>query len=199
MVGPNHCTPVVEIPQSWRHLHEDEMYVQGEDLSAWWLAFNDPVLNQLVEEASRQNLGLRQAGLRIVEARAQRGAVRGELFPAFDYDAGYTFQRFSTNGSNFSLFGGGRGFSIDTSTDQWSTGINANWEIDVFWAFEARCSGSGRRHLYQHLELPRRAGHSAFGRCHKLHRCSQLSTTTANRQEQPGDPGKESWFDAEAV
>ena len=49
--------------------------------AAWWQTFNDPVLDSLVSTAYRQNLTLRIAGLRILEARAQRGIVAGELFP----------------------------------------------------------------------------------------------------------------------
>ena len=41
----------------------------------------DPVLNSLVEEAYQQNLNLRQAGERIMQARARRGIAVGNLFP----------------------------------------------------------------------------------------------------------------------
>ena len=47
----------------------------------WWARFNDPVLDKLVQTAFAQNLSLRSAALRIMEARAQLGLVKGELFP----------------------------------------------------------------------------------------------------------------------
>ena len=36
----------------------------------WWQAFNDPVLDRLVERAYRENLSLRSAGMRVLQARA---------------------------------------------------------------------------------------------------------------------------------
>ncbi len=53
----------------------------GDDLSQWWTVFNDPVLDNLICCAYHQNLTLREAGCRILEARAQLGIAVGELFP----------------------------------------------------------------------------------------------------------------------
>src|SRR5437879_275841 len=47
----------------------------------WWRAFNDPVLDRLVARAYRDNLTLRQAGVRVLQARAQLGIAVGEVFP----------------------------------------------------------------------------------------------------------------------
>ena len=51
------------------------------DNACWWTAFGDPTLNQLVAEASQQNLTLKMAGCRILQARAERGIAEGNLFP----------------------------------------------------------------------------------------------------------------------
>ena len=48
-------------------------------MTYWWSYFDDPVLNELIARACRQNLDLWEAYYRIVEARAQVGVVRGEL------------------------------------------------------------------------------------------------------------------------
>ena len=45
----------------------------------WWNVFNDPVLSRLVEIAYQQNLTLRSAGVRVLEARAQLGIAIGEF------------------------------------------------------------------------------------------------------------------------
>ena len=47
----------------------------------WWRNFDDPVLDQLVDEAQRLNPGVRTAGLRILEARAQLGIAGSGLYP----------------------------------------------------------------------------------------------------------------------
>ena len=43
------------------------------EIREWWTAFDDPVLTRLVHEAYEQNLSLRVAGLRVIQARAVRG------------------------------------------------------------------------------------------------------------------------------
>ena len=43
--------------------------------SAWWTVFNDPVLNQLEEQAVASNQDLQGAIARVTEARAQASAV----------------------------------------------------------------------------------------------------------------------------
>ena len=47
----------------------------------WWRHFDDPVLDQLVTEAQRLNPGVRTAGIRIMEARAQLGIAGSALYP----------------------------------------------------------------------------------------------------------------------
>ena len=54
---------------------------ESDDLSRWWTVLNDPVLNSLVEDAYRQNLTLRDAALRVLQARAQLGYAVGSFFP----------------------------------------------------------------------------------------------------------------------
>ena len=47
----------------------------------WWRVFDDPVLDQLIARAYRENLSLKIAGVRVLEARAQRGIATGGLHP----------------------------------------------------------------------------------------------------------------------
>ena len=47
----------------------------------WWRNFNDPILDQLIAEAQRTNPGVRTAGLRIMEARAQLGIASSGRYP----------------------------------------------------------------------------------------------------------------------
>ena len=50
-------------------------------VASWWNTFSDPTLARLTELAHAQNLPLRMAGLRILEARARLGRAAGFLFP----------------------------------------------------------------------------------------------------------------------
>jgi len=92
--------------------------------AAWWQTFHDPVLDLLIQRAYQQNLSLRAAGLRILEARAQRGIAAGNLFPQ-SQDLFGSYTRI--------------GLSANTATappvrfyDDWQLGGSLAWELD-FW------------------------------------------------------------------
>src|SRR5258705_2535941 len=72
-VGPNYTPPLAPTASEWIDYKDPRVKSTDEDLSQWWGVFKDPLLDELIEEASRQNLSLRVAGSRIAEARARRG------------------------------------------------------------------------------------------------------------------------------
>jgi len=77
-VGPDYKPPVVPVPKQWHEatkinltgLHLSRSYEAHPD--QWWKTFNDPVLNRLITDAIAANLDLKQALVRVKEARAQR-------------------------------------------------------------------------------------------------------------------------------
>jgi len=83
MLGPDFESPDARLPDHWT---EDgnvvfEGQLEKENIE-WWKLFDDPVLDKLVQTAYSQNLSLRTAGLRILEARAQLGLVKeGQYLP----------------------------------------------------------------------------------------------------------------------
>jgi NodT family efflux transporter outer membrane factor (OMF) lipoprotein len=124
-VGPNYCRPAAAVADQW--LDAGDPSINGGQIqnAAWWQAFNDPVLDSLIWSAYQQNLSLRVAGLRILEARAQRAIVAGELFPQNQQAFGdYTRTNLSKNGP--------AGASPLLNYDQWRLGGNLSWELD-FW------------------------------------------------------------------
>ncbi|EAQ78927.1 efflux transporter outer membrane subunit [Blastopirellula marina] len=120
-VGPNYRTPAVPVAQDW--IDSDDKRVIGDpvDAAAWWsTSFNDPVLNQLVTEAYNQNLTVRQAGARIMQARALRAIAVGSMFPQQ--------QDFSAQYSHNLVTGAG----FDRHFSSWSGSFGLAWEVD-FW------------------------------------------------------------------
>ena len=102
-VGPNYAKPAAPIADQWIDDFNDSSVISGThgvNEAAWWKTFNDPVLDQLVQSAFSQNLPLRVAGLRVLEARAQRAIAGGNRFPQFQEGFG-SFQRIqlSKNGT----------------------------------------------------------------------------------------------------
>ncbi len=78
---------------------------QPAELAAWWKRFNDPVLDDLMQQAICGNLTLRQAQARVVEARAARQIVWAGLWPTVNADASYDHFHFSKNGFGASAVG----------------------------------------------------------------------------------------------
>ena len=125
-VGPDYIRPDTPEPQKW--LEEKDPVIKSEpaDLGQWWTVFNDPVLNTLVEMASRQNLSLRIAGIRILEARAQLGIAIGDLYPQSKSIGGsHTYTSVSKNAANSQP-------GADFHYGNMESGFDAAWELD-FW------------------------------------------------------------------
>jgi len=82
-VGPDFVKPEAPMSQQWTENKTAESVVKTEsaDYSSWWKGFNDPVLDRLIETAYQENLDLRGAGLRILEARAVLGITVGQQLP----------------------------------------------------------------------------------------------------------------------
>ena len=72
-VGPNYVRPTVETVPAWRI-----DYPKAADVAnlKWWEQFGDPVLNQLVENALRDNRDLRVAVANLDVARANAEEAR---------------------------------------------------------------------------------------------------------------------------
>ncbi|WP_432731939.1 efflux transporter outer membrane subunit [Variovorax sp. W6] len=71
----------LEIPQGWQQSADPgsaaEMLSSG-----WWKAFNDPQLDQLIDNALRTNNNLAVAGIRVQRAQLQAGLANTNLTPS---------------------------------------------------------------------------------------------------------------------
>ena len=125
-VGPHYVRPVLSVNDSWSGTGSPQISAQPATDSAWWKAFNDPVLEQLIQLAYKQNLTLRVAGLRIMEARAVLAIATGNQYPQVQQAfAGVTGSGLSNNTVNKPP-----PFSRYFASDQ--LGLNVSWEAD-FW------------------------------------------------------------------
>ena len=125
-VGPNYQRPAAPVAEDWINADDQRLRKQDDDLSQWWKVLNDPALDALVADAYRQNLTLRDAGFRVLQARAMLGIAVGEFFPQTQYMSGdYLRQAMSTKAAN-------RGFLTKRFFNQWDLGFGLAWEVD-FW------------------------------------------------------------------
>ena len=121
-VGPNYRKPIAAVASNWIDASDKRVRTESDDLSKWWTVFNDPVLNDLICDAYHQNLTLREAGYRVLQARAQLGIAVGEIFPQTQTMTGDFFREASSGETG----GAQRFFS------RWDYGFTLSWELD-FW------------------------------------------------------------------
>ena len=100
-VGPDYKAPEPAMPPGWEELSSGVIQ-QPTDLSRWWTLLGDPTLDQLVNEAIRDNLTLREAVARLDESRARYRVARSALFPQLDTVSSITGNLASENGPGFS-------------------------------------------------------------------------------------------------
>ncbi len=127
-VGPDFEEPDV----SWLNDWQSDLYGQiGQpeqqtrtDLRFWTQRFNDPVLNELVETARRENPSLRIAGLRVLESRALLGIAGSNRYPQLQQVSGavaYVNEQQS-----------GGAAPQDQSLTSYQAAFDFGWELD-FW------------------------------------------------------------------
>ena len=131
-VGPDFLRPTAKVSDQWLEAQDPRLKAAPATYREWWKAFNDPVLEDLIQTAYRQNLSLRAAGVRVFEARAQLGIAVGNLFPQSQQVQGIGKLQPDQPTIQFGAAGmaehGGVGFDYS----QVQAGFSANWELD-FW------------------------------------------------------------------
>jgi NodT family efflux transporter outer membrane factor (OMF) lipoprotein len=127
MVGPNFQRPKAAVSANWLEGTDPRISPEPATYRNWWNVFNDPVLDRLVEHAYRENLPLRSAGVRVLQARAQLGIAIGEFYPQTQ-QAIAAVQYFRTSQS------AATGAAFQGSFNFWQAQIGAqtSWEPD-FW------------------------------------------------------------------
>lgn len=144
-VGPNYCQPPAPVAQEWIDADDKRVRTDADDLSKWWTVFNDPGIDALVCCAYRQNLTLREAGCRVLQARAQLGITTGQIFPQSQTFAG-SYTRNAASRQTIS----GQGI-VEPFFNQWNYGFNLNWELD-FWGRFRRAIESDTANLNASVE-----------------------------------------------
>ena len=122
-VGPNYVRPTVETPPAWRI-----DYPKAADVAnlKWWEQFGDPVLNELVEAALRDNRDLRIAAARVDQFIGALTATGSQLYPQIGYGADAQRARASAVGAPPLPPGANPYFSL------YNVSLGASWQTDLF-------------------------------------------------------------------
>lgn len=122
-VGPDYVRPNVDVPAAWRIDYPKAAEMAN---TRWWEAFGDPVLNELIETALRDNLDVRIAAARVDQMIGSLRAVRSQLFPQIGYGADASRLRASRSGVQALPPG------VDNYFTLYEASLGAAWQLDLF-------------------------------------------------------------------
>ncbi|MCM2314759.1 MAG: TolC family protein [Thermoanaerobaculia bacterium] len=114
LAASRYTPPVTDAPRAFATT-VDALNAEPVAEASWWTRFDDPALNQLVDEALRSNHDLREAVTRVEAARAIRSEVRQASFPTGSVAVANTHLSVAREGERVA-----------------SAGVDVGWEIDLF-------------------------------------------------------------------
>ena len=144
-VGPTYKRPLVEVPTNFRgepasSSAPEAVTTLGDE--QWVEIFEDATLQRLDQEALQNNLDLRIAAQRVLEAQAQVGIARSQQLPSVNGGASYSALQIpsslagkNSDGSTANSFFNGGGLSA-----------SAAWNLD-FWGSYRRQTEAARAEL----------------------------------------------------
>jgi NodT family efflux transporter outer membrane factor (OMF) lipoprotein len=128
-VGPDYKKPDVETPAAFKESGEWVVAKPADTApkGQWWQAFNDPVLNGLVEQVSVSNQTLKAAEARYTQAVAATALARSAFYPTLGVSAGASRNGGGAAGNAVTIGNGG-----STTTRRYTVEATASWEIDLW-------------------------------------------------------------------
>jgi len=144
VVGPDFARLKPAAPDDWTSWRSADDSLRaavgtGQPLSArWWQAFNDPVLESLVQRALASSPDLHTAALHFAQARVLRGVAAAQQGPQVGVGGGANRQRQSEYGAVTRMadaIGGDRSRLVDVLSEPFTlyqAGFDASWEPDLW-------------------------------------------------------------------
>ncbi|MFN7939781.1 MAG: efflux transporter outer membrane subunit [Bryobacteraceae bacterium] len=146
-MGPNYKRPDVPAPPQFRGAEASQKSIAD---TKWHDLFQDPVLKDLIDTALKQNYDIRIAAERVMQARAQYGITRADLFPALGVSTQFVANRAARIGA---IPFAPPGANLDAGYTQ--AGFTLSWELDI-WGRIRRLKEAGAAE-YMASEEARRA------------------------------------------
>ncbi len=131
VVGPKYEEPTPDLQSTWSEVETPALSSDPPLDPEWWKsAFNDPVLNSRIESAIAENLSLRSAALRVLQARQQLAIAVGNQYPQQQtLSASADSKKLSDNATdNVPL--------LDDRFALYNLGFSLTWEVDFFGRFK---------------------------------------------------------------
>ncbi len=141
-IGPDYKRPAIDTPSTWRL---DERQANNLANTMWWEQFDDPVLNDLVTSALKENYDVKIAAARVEEFVGQYWIARAGFFPQISATGQGGRQRLSDNTST-SLSSSPLASGFNNPSTSYQGGFSGSWEIDV-WGRLRRATEAARADL----------------------------------------------------
>jgi NodT family efflux transporter outer membrane factor (OMF) lipoprotein len=138
-VGPDYKKPKESIKKDaeWSKVTNENFSSAQPLAESWWKIFNDPLLDELIETAKKNNYDLKIAIANVAEARARLGIARGDggLMVGADGAVG----RVGEPENDFT--------NKSTIYNDYGVGMDASWEIDVFGRIRRQVESSTAEYI----------------------------------------------------
>jgi NodT family efflux transporter outer membrane factor (OMF) lipoprotein len=148
MVGPDYRRPPTGPPAQYRFAPGEARDPASIAEIAWFDLFQDDALRELIQTAMVQNYDVQIAAARILQARAQVGIVRSEMFPTISGGGSLQKDRVAQNATGGLPPGANPELSFGTLS------LDMTWEVDV-WGRIRRLTESARAELFSNEETRR--------------------------------------------
>lgn len=138
-VGPKYHRPAIDTPSAYRGetpAQTSSASVESLGNEKWWTVFQDPVLQQLIRTALKQNYDLQIAASRVLQAQAELGITRSNQFPIVSAGADIYTQRNPKISSAFPSYEANAG-EVD---------LSVIWNLD-FWGKYRRETEAARANV----------------------------------------------------
>lgn len=162
-LGPDFVRPTPATPESWTSWRSDDAALPipadaGQAPPAqWWLAFNDPTLDELQQRAFVASPDLRTAALLFSQSRTQRASVAAQRGPEVGISSNTARQRESEHGAGtrmIDIMGSMPGINqrLAEPFTLYHAGLDASWELDL-WGRVRRSVEAADADIEQHAAL----------------------------------------------
>jgi outer membrane protein, multidrug efflux system len=127
--GRDQATPNLDIPVAYRA--SAATAVAAWPTEDWWTGFASPELNDLIEQARRQNFDIQAAIARVRQADAQVRIAAAPLLPTLNGTASAGWEHFGISTDTTSPRGG-LGGNASADFHSYAVGLSAAYQVD-FW------------------------------------------------------------------
>ncbi len=139
-VGPDFKAPELNLTSRWKQ----QPSVSDLPLpDQWWTLFKDRTLTNLVDRALANNLDLKAAEARVLQARALTSTERADFLPQLSLQNSASYEHLSANSIGANLPAGATLPKLERDRHQASLGLN--YEVDLWGRVRRRVEGARAR------------------------------------------------------